>query len=331
MIVRIEHSTCFNRAFKKADDDWYQVMLIGEFPTTLNNEKETDITMLVDQAAMDAIMAQFGEDKQQAHWPGYLLDYEHFSLQKQKRSEAAGWIDDLQVRDDGLFAHVKWTARGQADVEGGVYRNISPVAGLSRVKGDQYRASRFLGAGLTNTPNLRGMVPLSNRRDMKSADEKTGASIMNYKEVLCRVLGQPPEATDEQLQSAVDAHAQNTVKKSDHDVVVAANKALTAELIESDLETHKAVIVNRDAMKTALTANREGTLAVLKSIRPAGATALNRADSRTPGGKQGDEADGNQNGLVRSIMRRDGCSFDAAWNTARREKPDLFTKNEEAK
>lgn len=330
MINLAEHLTCLNRSFKKAADDWYQVMPIGEFPSTLNDEKETDITMIVDRAALDGIMARFVSDKDLANWPGYLLDYEHFSLQKDQRSEAAGWIDELQIRDDGLYAHIKWTARGQADVEGGVYRNISPVAALSKIKGDQYRASRFLGAGLTNTPNLRGMVPLSNRRDMISADEKTGDS-MNYKDVLCRVLGQPPEATDEQLQAAADAAAQNTVKKADHDVVVNRCKTLEAELIESDLETHKAVIVNRDEVKTQLTANREGTIKVLKSIRPAGAVALNRDGTKTPDGKKADGVEDNQNALVRSVMRRDGCNFDTAWNTARREKPELFAESKAAK
>ena len=39
-----------------------------------------------------------------------VIDYEHQSL-KGGQAPAAGWIKDLEVREDGLWAQVEWTGK----------------------------------------------------------------------------------------------------------------------------------------------------------------------------------------------------------------------------
>jgi hypothetical protein len=42
-------------------------------------------------------------------------------------AKAAGWIKELQVRDDGIFGRVEWTEAAAAAIKAGEYRYLSPV------------------------------------------------------------------------------------------------------------------------------------------------------------------------------------------------------------
>lgn len=65
-------------------------------------------------------------------------------------SPAAGWIVELQARDDGIWGRVDWNERGRAAVGGREYRYLSPA-----FRHDATGAVRqILRAGLTNDPNL---------------------------------------------------------------------------------------------------------------------------------------------------------------------------------
>lgn len=63
---------------------------------------------------------------------------------------ARGWIDRMEVRADGIWAHVEWTPAGRAILEGKEYRWISPVFNHTK-SGD---ATLIKSVALTNNPNL---------------------------------------------------------------------------------------------------------------------------------------------------------------------------------
>jgi phage I-like protein len=63
---------------------------------------------------------------------------------------AAGWIEDLEVRPDGIWGRVEWTAQAAERIRSREYRFISPV--FSHTRDGQVLA--LLRAGLTNKPNL---------------------------------------------------------------------------------------------------------------------------------------------------------------------------------
>lgn len=85
------------------------------------------------------------------------------------RSPAAGWIEKLEVREDGaIWANVEWSAQGRKDVEELAYRYISPaLAGVwkerktgtrddGQVETEYYfQIESILNAGLVNNPALR--------------------------------------------------------------------------------------------------------------------------------------------------------------------------------
>jgi phage I-like protein len=64
---------------------------------------------------------------------------------------AAGWIKDLQVRDDGIWGQVEWTGRAAAMLAAKEYRFISPSI---RFDAAIREIMRITGAGLVHKPNL---------------------------------------------------------------------------------------------------------------------------------------------------------------------------------
>lgn len=77
-----------------------------------------------------------------------VVDYQHQSL-GDGEALAAGWIQDLEARADGLYSRVKWTAKALKHIQEGEFRYYSPVIKLTR-------PMELKHAALTNTPALKG-------------------------------------------------------------------------------------------------------------------------------------------------------------------------------
>tara|TARA_B100002019_G_C21152386_1_gene538925 strand:+ start:381 stop:821 length:441 start_codon:yes stop_codon:yes gene_type:complete len=65
--------------------------------------------------------------------------------------KAAGWIKEMQVREDGIWGRVEWTERALAEIKAKEYRYISPVF---MHKKDTGEITAIIRASLTNHPNL---------------------------------------------------------------------------------------------------------------------------------------------------------------------------------
>jgi len=159
--------------FQMPVDGWYQIAPLGEF-----GHAQAGLIQVVDREACEAMVNRFRDEAKGANFAGLLVDFDHFSLDGEKRSEAAGWITELEVRNAGvshkdaegtegrgLFAKIRWSDVGEEAVKGGRYRFLSPVwaRGDCVELGDgRVRPVRLLNAAVTNDPNLKGMRPLSN-------------------------------------------------------------------------------------------------------------------------------------------------------------------------
>ena len=152
-----------NNEFVLAGDGWVQVTPCGEFP-----HAGAGVVQVIDCAACDRIAAEFNVRKADANFPGVLVDFDHFSLDTEKSSEAAGWISDLESRDTGLWARVRWSDAGLSAVRGGRFRLMSPVfpppSQCEDLGGSRIRPAKLVSVALTNEPNIRGGRPLANRR-----------------------------------------------------------------------------------------------------------------------------------------------------------------------
>lgn len=324
-----------NRSFEMPADGWHQLMPLGEFPIMVNdNGKPKKLIQVIDKAAMESMVNRFRQEAAQPNFPGILIDYDHFSHDADKSSEAAGWITDLQNRADGLWAKVKWSDSGEAAVKGGRYRFPSPVWSpddCQDLGNSRLRPMRLDRVGLTNDPNLKGLVPLSNRRDDAAATQTKTKENMNPK--ILALLGLAADADENAAIEAINA-LKNRVSKEDHDELKNRHDALLASLVDADLESFKDVIADKEAVKTQLLANRDATLKFLRGIKkPEAPKPLhNRNTAGTPppltGAKKEAARAQQQRAAVEAYRLKNRCSHEQAWQAVKNAQPELF-KNEE--
>jgi hypothetical protein len=79
--------------FSMPADGWYQIAPVGEFA-----HAQAGLVQVVDREACEAMVNRFRAEAQAANFAGLLVDFDHFSLDGEKRSEAAGWITELECR-----------------------------------------------------------------------------------------------------------------------------------------------------------------------------------------------------------------------------------------
>ena len=87
-----------------------------------------------------------------------VIDYEHQTL-RGMQAPAGGWIKELVLKSDGIFARVEWTKRAKDYLQNREYRYLSPVV---MVRKKDRKASQIHSVALTNTPAINGMIPIVN-------------------------------------------------------------------------------------------------------------------------------------------------------------------------
>jgi len=173
--------------FVLAGDGWVHVTPCGEFP-----HAGAGVTQVIDREACDRIAADFKARKSDGNFPGVLVDFDHFSLDTEKSSEAAGWITDLESRDTGLWARVRWSDAGLSAVQGGRFRLMSPVfpppSQCEDLGDGKIRPVVLVSVALTNEPNIKGGRPIANRKAEVRGRRSEDGGGKKYR----WVLGNPP-------------------------------------------------------------------------------------------------------------------------------------------
>jgi phage I-like protein len=303
-------------------DGWFHVVPRGEF-----DHAESGTKQVLDDAALEAMANNFTGE--------LLVDQDHFSYQPDKPSTAMGWIKQLAKRADGLWAKIEFTPPGLDAVKNGLYRFVSPVwarADTEDLGHGRLRPLRLDSVGLTNSPNLKGMVPLSNRQ--QQTDGAPGGRALPthggrpMKDKLIPVLGLAADAADSAVVEAVTQLKNRIVALEESNATIkASNRALLEAQVEADLAKYADRIANKDAMKKALLANRADTIALLEAITPPAAPALhNRATAKTPGQNGAAQKSPAQQAeeLIRAKMLANRCGYRAAFEAVAAEKPELF-------
>jgi hypothetical protein len=148
--------------FNFNEDAWIHVTPLGEFA-----HAGAGVVQVIDVEALKAITEDFKAKAGTENFPGLLVDFDHFSMDTDKPSEAAGWISALRADAEGLWAKVRWTSKGKDAVEGGEYRLVSPVFPQPSLCEDlgknRIRPRQLQSVALTNEPNIKGAQPLTNR------------------------------------------------------------------------------------------------------------------------------------------------------------------------
>ncbi len=202
------------------------------------------------------------------------VDYDHATDLAAPRglpAPAAGWIRDLEVRSDGLYGKVDWTATAAAQLQEGQYRHISP----SFHHAADGTVLRVVRAGLTNNPNFDLAAAIAAAQGAP-APVASGAPMDPF---LLTALGLSAGATPEAAVAAAGAGAK-----------ARAGMAAVAAALGLGADTDPAAIAaGVAASKTALAAATTGTpdparyvpielyTALAAQIRTAGTSEVDRA------------------------------------------------------
>ena len=314
-----------NRDFTLPADGFFQVVPRGEWPVSLDIDQARTIkgypvtnlpavgrvlvVQVVDDAACTAMLNRFQDLESKPTFAGMLWDYDHFSNDPEKSSEAVAWGIKMENRADGLYQAVRYAGDGEKKIASGAFRFPSPVWNPSDcewIGNGRIRPLRLDRVAVTNDPNMKGIKPLSNRSQepapadsgLKNPGTPGGKeSVMDYKAALLSLLGQPADASDDAITNACSA-MKESVKNRATEVTALTNRASTAETkladiertsleaqVEKDLDDHAAVIVNRAEWKMKLMADRSGMLKLIEGIAKPGQKVLNRS-AGTPEDRQ---------------------------------------------
>ncbi|MGU5583286.1 phage protease [Aeromonas hydrophila] len=135
-----------------------------------------------------------------------VIDYEHGQELKAPEGEeapAAGWIEDLELRNGELWAKVSWTERAAKAINSREYRFLSPAFA--------YDASMEIlslsSVALTNKPNLVMTALNSREQGGKGWDEVSvalGVQVKNPGDVMAALNRRDDVALNRQAEAAVD-------------------------------------------------------------------------------------------------------------------------------
>lgn len=329
-------SPLFNRANELPADGWFHVVPLGEFA------HPSGVVQVIDDRAAKEIVNRFAAKAATPNFAGLHVGEEHFYYDTDKSTQAFGWAKQLANRADGVWAQIDWTDLGKQAIEHKRFKFVSPVwdpkKNQTEVIGNRVgkspvrlRPLEIDTLGLTNNPNLRGMVPLTNRAGSGETADQTHNTHRNMKSV-ATLLGLQEDASEASIHQAV-ATLKNRAESAEGALTPLKNRNAeletkvqkqAADQVEADL----APLLNRTGDKAVkpevlasfrkqLLANRDealpGFLAFIAALgTPAGAAATpltNRAAAGHPGSIPGaaDEAkDPNTAaGFVAVIKNRD--------------------------
>ena len=227
-------------------------------------------TFSITKENLSRMLSNFRERVPQA--PTKLpIDYDHLSMDPQKPGDgiAAGWLVDMELRDNGnqLWGLVEWTPKAAEAVAAKEYQFVSPSFSRNyTTKDGQKIGPTLLAAAITNHPFLEGMAPLTlcadgdlaialtDRGDEDMADEIIAAG-KTYK--MKDVKGNPVEVDEDEMNnSSLVKQLRDKLPKEGEKVVKMTDSGEQTEVI-SLREKVTSLAADLQAEKDARKAERE--------------------------------------------------------------------------
>jgi len=321
-----EEATLLNRFTISAQDGWTLLAPHGDHP-------HPDGLQRVNADAVSRMLAAWDADGR----PEIPIDFDHRTYTRTDDTESAGWIQALEARANGLYGRVRWTDAGEAALQGGRYRQLSPTWLVRTADSMDHGATRvvapvkLLNVALTNQPNIQGLPMLSNSQRASAPNPKT-ETVMND---VYKALGLKDGATEQEAAKAVaDLKAREATLQNRCNELEGELKTVRNAQVEADLKSYADVIEDEESAKTMLLHNREAAVKIFESTRRRLGTPSETLSNRQPPKAPG-KADPEtplairQAEAVEKTRLANRCTFTEAWNLTRREKPELFIEPKE--
>jgi len=279
------------------------------------------------------------------------IDYNHASLSYgAEDAKAAGWVTDVYMKEDGLYAKVNWTPKAAEYIRNGEYKYISPEFGIDQDDeyGEEVEGPSLFAAALTNRPFLKGMEPLS-------LSQKRKEKIM--KDKLVKLFALPETGGDEEIvacaekQVSLVGEISSTLECKSEEIVskLSSLKATVVKLSEEkelatkEVETLKAETLSKEIESILLSAVNEGKLspadkekarAFCLSVEKAKefVSILKVQFSTAPAGKEGENKESSPASLHDEAIKcaaAKGISYELALKEVAKANPDMARQHVE--
>lgn len=172
---------------------WLQAFPFGSFKHPLYGK----INFTPDRAARFAANV-----KDRVRGQDLDIDYDH----KERTGKAAGWVQDAEARESGLWIQVEFTEDGFDSIRKKEYRYFSPefVDEWKHPSTGAMHKDVLFGGALTNRPFLKDMIPVN----MSEVSDEGGNEVDEFLEKLRKALKLSEDATEEEiLAAAAEAEA----------------------------------------------------------------------------------------------------------------------------
>jgi len=176
-----------------------------------------------------------------------VIDYEHQTMADPPvEAPAAGWIKQLINKGEGgVWAAIEWTEKAKQYIANREYKYVSPVW-LKRISDN--KVFRLINVGLTNQPNIDGMVPLINKLGFEGNTNTKEATMKN----LWKLLGLSGDVTEEAAIAAVNTLIAD-LEAHKEKVAIVANKGVLDALGLAATATESEIVGTIEAMKQSHT------------------------------------------------------------------------------
>lgn len=189
--------------------------------------------MVGDRAAMSEIVARthayHGETD-------IVVDYDHQTVFGARdgvggTARAAGWVKELQVRDDGIYGRVEWTAAAAEAIRAKEYRYLSPVVPKNDRTGE---VAMLHSVAITNSPALHLELVAASSLFPFSSNEGT------HMEKILKALGLAEGSGEDAVLSAIADHMAATTALA----AIAAAAGLKADAKAAEVESAAAAALS---------------------------------------------------------------------------------------
>jgi hypothetical protein len=293
-----------NQYSTKAKDNWVLLSPYGEFPNVVGLQ-------VFNKTDAEAICNEFNSAPsigvRAIGLPWYVGHPDHPQFKEQYKDTAAkGRIKELEARDDGLWANVKWNDEGKNLITSEAFHGHSVNWRMRRNGDNEYHPFSLKSVGFTNEPGIPvpAITTANERTNMSKPDNQTGVAkkptLMDY----IKKLTGKDVANDDDAMGAMDGYAANskkeladlTAKHSDltakHGVLQTMCNSVLAkyganekgELPEATLTTLKGVefaVPEKDlvvTMANEISTVRKGLASALAVVKEAGVEVPKDAD-----------------------------------------------------